>query len=155
MSGSCTVHKEGEGKTVYEYHIIMTLIPLEFSHCFTIKNKRCVLTNIVWYHLYVECKIWHKWTHPRNRNRLTDIENRIGLGVWDKQTQTIICRMDKQQGPTVQHRELYSISYNTPQWKRLWKRRYIYTYLNNFAIQQKLTTILQENKFKKKDVSWN
>ena len=35
-----------------------------------------------------------------------------GLGVWDQQMQTGIYRMDKQQGPTVQHRELYSISCN-------------------------------------------
>ena len=33
-----------------------------------------------------------------------------GLGVWDQQIQTVIYRMDNQQGPTVQHRELYSIS---------------------------------------------
>ena len=32
-------------------------------------------TNIIWYHLHVESKIWHKWTYSRNRNRLTDIEN--------------------------------------------------------------------------------
>ena len=49
----------------------------------------------------------------QNRNRLTDIENRLvvakaegesgreGLGVWDEQMQTIIYRTDKQQGPTV------------------------------------------------------
>ena len=35
---------------------------------------------------------------------------REGLGVWDEQMQTIIYRMDKQQGPTVYHRELYPIS---------------------------------------------
>ena len=34
----------------------------------------------------------------------------VGLGVWDQQMQTGIYRMDKQQGPIVQHRELYSIS---------------------------------------------
>ena len=39
-------------------------------------------------------------------------------GVQDQQMQTIIPRMDKQQGPTVKHRELYSISYNRPTWKR-------------------------------------
>ena len=39
---------------------------------------------------------------------------RDGLGVWDQHMQTIICRMDKQQGPTVQHMELYSISYDKP-----------------------------------------
>ena len=34
----------------------------------------------------------------------------------------LIQRVDKQQGPTVQHRELYSISYDKP--------------LNHFAVQQ-------------------
>ena len=34
-------------------------------------------TNTIWYHLYVEYKIWHKWTYLRNRNRLSDVENRL------------------------------------------------------------------------------
>ena len=34
---------------------------------------------------------------------------RDGLGVWDQQMQSSIYRMDKQQGPTVQHREPYAI----------------------------------------------
>ena len=54
-----------------------------------------------------------------NRNRLRDIEGRLGaakwdggwkgdgLGVWGQQMQTIIYRMGKQQDLTVQHRELY------------------------------------------------
>ena len=33
--------------------------------------------NTIWYHLYVESKIWHKWTYLWNRNSLTDIENRL------------------------------------------------------------------------------
>ena len=33
------------------------------------------------------------------------------LGVWDQQIHTVY-KIDKQQGPTVQHRELYSIFYN-------------------------------------------
>ena len=32
------------------------------------------------------------------------------LGVWDEQIHTIIHKIDKQQGPTVWHRELYSVS---------------------------------------------
>ena len=39
---------------------------------------------------------------------------RDGQGVWDQQMQTVIYRMGKQQGPTVQHRELYSISCDKP-----------------------------------------
>ena len=42
-------------------------------------------TNTVWYHLYVESKIWHKWTYLWNRNGLSDIGNRLvvakGKGV--------------------------------------------------------------------------
>ena len=36
---------------------------------------------------------------------------RDGLGIWGQQMQTIIYRMDKQQGPTVQHSELYLIAW--------------------------------------------
>ena len=62
-------------------------------------------------------------------NRLTDIEKRLlvakgegwggkdGLGVWAQQIQTGIYRMDKQQGPTEQQMELYSVSCDKPQWK--------------------------------------
>ena len=34
---------------------------------------------------------------------------REGLGVWGQQMPTLIYRMDKQQGPTVEHRELYPV----------------------------------------------
>ena len=34
-------------------------------------------TNIIWYHLYVESKIWHKWSYLQNRNRLTDVEDKF------------------------------------------------------------------------------
>ena len=34
--------------------------------------------NIIWYHLYMESKkSWYKWTYLQNRNRLTDIENKL------------------------------------------------------------------------------
>ena len=36
------------------------------------------------------------------------------LGVWDEHMHTTIYKIDNQQGPTVQHRELDSISYNKP-----------------------------------------
>ena len=39
---------------------------------------------------------------------------RHGFRVWDKQMQAIIYRMDKPQGPTVEHRELHSTSCNKP-----------------------------------------
>jgi len=33
--------------------------------------------KIIWYHLYVESKRWHKSTYLWNKNKLTDIENRF------------------------------------------------------------------------------
>ena len=44
---------------------------------------------------------------------------RGGLGVWGQKMKTITFRMDKQQGPTVQHRELYPIS-----WDKLYGKEY-------------------------------
>ena len=78
----------------------------------------------------IPCDITYMWnlnydTNLQNRNRIRDIEDRFvsakgqgvrggGLGVWGEQMQTIIYRMDKQQGPTVEHRELYSVSCDEP-----------------------------------------
>ena len=36
------------------------------------------------------------------------------LGVWDQQIQATVYKIDKQQGPTVQHMELQSISCDKP-----------------------------------------
>ena len=36
--------------------------------------------------------------------------------------------MDEQKGPTLQHRELYSIFYDKPQWKRLFEKECMYMY---------------------------
>ena len=44
------------------------------------------------------------------------------LEVWDLQMHTTIYKIDKQQGFTLQHRELYLISYNKLQWKRIGKK---------------------------------
>ena len=44
---------------------------------------------------------------------------RAGMGVPDQQMQTIMHTVDKQQGPTVQHRELYSVFCDKSQWKRI------------------------------------
>ena len=70
-------------------------------------------TNTIWYHLYVESKIWHKWTYLPNRNRLTHTENRsvvtkgegVGGGMdWEfgiSRCKLLIYRTDKQQGPNI------------------------------------------------------
>ena len=60
-----------------------------------------------------------------------------------------------QQGPTVQHRELYSISYSNLCGKRFWKSTYMCLQLNHFAVHLKLTqccklTVFWENFLKMK-----
>ena len=41
-------------------------------------------TDTIWYHLYVESKIWHRWTYLQNRNRLTDIEEKLMVTKGDR-----------------------------------------------------------------------
>ena len=41
------------------------------------KSERLKKKNTVWYHLHVKSKIQHKQTYLLNRNRLTNIENRL------------------------------------------------------------------------------
>ena len=68
----------------------------------------------------------------------SDIENKLlfitgegggdNLGVWDLQIHTTVYKIDKQQGFTVQHRELYSISCNNIMEKNLKSCTYMYIY---------------------------
>ena len=57
------------------------------------------------------------------------------LGAWVSKIQTTLHKTGKQQGPAVEHRELYSVPCNNLEWKRIGKRIYIYIYLNHFAVQ--------------------
>ena len=49
---------------------------------------------------------------------------------WDYQMQTIIHRIDKEQIPTVYHRELYSISCDRPKWKIIFFKNNVYRYIS-------------------------
>lgn len=61
-----------------------------------------------------------KWARDLKKHFSKDIKGqeayekmgREGLGVWDQQVLIIIQRIDKQQGPTGQHGEIYSISWD-------------------------------------------
>ena len=58
-----------------------------------------------------------KQTHRHRKQTYGYQRGKVGgnkLGVWDQQIQTTIYKIEKQQGPTVQHRELYSISCDKP-----------------------------------------
>ena len=60
----------------------------------------------------------YKQTH-RHREQTSGCQGgggwrREGLGAWDQQMQTITYRMNEQKGPTVEYRELYSLSCDKP-----------------------------------------
>ena len=60
-------------------------------------------------------------THKENRLTVAKGEawqGKEGLGAWGQQMETSIYRTEKQQGPSVQNRELYSMPCDKPQWKR-------------------------------------
>ena len=40
----------------------------------------------VWYHLYVESKKWYTWIYLQNKNRVTDVENKLMVtrGKWGR-----------------------------------------------------------------------
>ena len=45
---------------------------------FILSEVRQAKTNVIWKHLYVESrKKGYKWIYLQNRNRLTDIENKL------------------------------------------------------------------------------
>ena len=69
--------------------------------------------NTVWLRSYVESKT-NKWTYLQNRNRLTDLENKLNYGyqggrvggrdrleIWDWHVHTAVFKIDNQQGPAV------------------------------------------------------
>ena len=69
----------------------------------------------------------------QNRNRLTDLENKfltakVGMGqrdnygVWDGHIHTAVFKMHNQQGPTVQHMELYSMLCASLDGSGVWER---------------------------------
>ena len=63
--------------------------------------------------LFIKQKQSHRYRKRKNLS-LPKGKRRGGGINQDQQIQTTIYKMDKQQGPTVQHRELYSVSYNKP-----------------------------------------
>ena len=67
----------------------------------TAKRRKSKHERQIPYHLYVESKMWHKWSYLWSRigaieSRLVLAKGeRMGLGVWDWQMQPCIHRMDK------------------------------------------------------------
>ena len=56
------------------------------------------------------------------------------LLVWDQQIHKTIHKIDKQQEPTVQHRELYSVSYNQHIMEKNLKKKNTYTNIYFFFL---------------------
>ena len=71
-------------------------------------------------------------------------------GVWDQQIQTTMYKIDKQQGPTIQYRELYSIPCNKLNGKG--SENNIYIYFNKKYILQYKNLKIKRNF--KKEIRW-
>ena len=102
--------------------VIATWMDLDIVILSKVRQRK---TNIIWYRFYIESKIWHTGTYLQTEAD-SDIEHSLmvargrggeggGLGVGGLLMQIIMYRMDKQWGPIVQHRELYSICCDNPQ----------------------------------------
>ena len=61
-----------------------------------------------------------------------------GLGVQDQQMQSIVYTLDKQQSSTVKLRELYSMSCDKSQWKRI----YVYIITESLCCTADINAIL-------------
>ena len=95
-------------------------------------------TNTMWYHLYVESKIWHKWTCEWNKHRLTERTDlwltrgrRAGggkdwkFGINRSKLLLFICRTDKQWGPTYSTENCIPYPVRNHNGKKIWERIYI------------------------------
>jgi len=51
-----------------------TWMQLEINILNEVRKRK---TNTIWYHLYVESRMWQKWVSLQIRNRLTDKEKRL------------------------------------------------------------------------------
>ena len=113
-----------------------------------------VKTNTIWYHLYVESKIWHNWTYLWNRNRLTDIENRPvvakgegGRGGMDWEFGISKCKLlyiawinnQVLLYSTGNYIQYPIVNHNGKKYEKEYKYIYIYIKLNHFAVHWKLT----------------
>ena len=90
----------------------------------TDKDKYCTILLIcgIWNMTQRNLSAKHKQAHSHKDQTCGCQREEEGEKGWTRSSRladaTIICGMDKQQGPTGERRELYSISWDTPRWKR-------------------------------------
>ena len=102
-------------------------------------------TNAMWYHIYVESKIWHKWTYLWNRNRSTDIENSLVVTLvrgkdWEFGTSRCkLLRIEWINNKILQYTTGKYIQYPVINHIRIWKRTHMHIYMDHCAIHLKLT----------------
>ena len=78
-----------------------TWMDLEIVILIEVRQRK---TNIFWYLYMWNLKKWYKWTYLQNRNRVTDVENKLmvtsswvemdKLGDWDWHIHTTIYKVD-------------------------------------------------------------
>ena len=111
MDGSRDYHTKQSQKEKDKYHMTLLI---------------CKISNMTQMNISIKKKQTHRhkeWICSYREGGQMEME---GSRVRNSQTQTIQYRMDKQQGPTVLHREVQSISCDKPQQERITKRTYMH-----------------------------
>ena len=103
------------------------LIEQKVSACWRPLQPKWSFPNVT-----LQSKIQYKSVSPWSRNRLVDIENRPEVANWRWVGRTgslgladvVMYRVDGQQAPAIEHRDLCSVACDRPSWIRMWKRIY-------------------------------
>ena len=80
--------------------------PYDITYMQNLKKKKDTNEPIYKTEIYSQTQKTNLWL-PKGKG-----VGRDKLGIWYQQILTTVYKIDNQQGPTIQHRELYSISCN-------------------------------------------
>ena len=78
--------------------------------------------------LFTKQKQIYRYQKQTYGNQMGNVVGRDKSGAWDEHTHTTIYKIDNQQVPTVQHREIYSIFRDDLYEKNLKKNEYMHMY---------------------------
>ena len=109
-----------------------------------------------WVRSWVGKSPWKRAWHPF---QFSCLEIPIDRGAWQATVHEVTKSRTSLKQPSRHahmHRDLYSIPRPNIKWNRIWKRTYLYLYLNHIAIHLKLTQYCQSTilLFKKTPLPW-
>ena len=109
-------------------NLIENYIPNYLSHCCFHSCYLWLLATLIY--SYLPFSLFSGKHRQLSNVELRQRQYQWVAGRWkhDEKMQTITFRMDKQWGPTVQHRDLCPVSWGRTRWNMVWKKYCIYRY---------------------------